>query len=279
MIIETDLGHDSDDFLAITWLLAKGYKIDAILLHPGHPHQIAIAKFITKRLGLDIPVGVSGNLDNDVMPGSVHKYFLDKYKLPYKAKPDGLGKSFIRGGENFLVIGPVSNLGEFIQRNPGVEFGEATMQGGFIGYEQHNFPAPVLDKFVGKTFCDTYNLNGNHRGGKAFLEADFRARRMVGKNVCHTITLSHGVADLGEAKNAAGELFLEAVNFIFRQQPHKKIHDLVAAACHIFPQIGFWVKGDTVKMDKGWGTLVSDEGKSDILAHINHEEFWKVVKL
>ena len=46
IIIDTDLGHDPDDFFAICYLSAIGVKIDAIVLSPGDLDQIAFANFL-----------------------------------------------------------------------------------------------------------------------------------------------------------------------------------------------------------------------------------------
>ena len=58
IIIETDIGGDPDDFFAICYLISSGANIRLINISPGSKRQIAIAKFIIKRLGLNIPIGV-----------------------------------------------------------------------------------------------------------------------------------------------------------------------------------------------------------------------------
>src|SRR6478752_339652 len=59
IIIDTDLGHDPDDFFAICYLSAIGVKIDAIVLSPGDLDQIAFANFLVNKLELNCPIGVS----------------------------------------------------------------------------------------------------------------------------------------------------------------------------------------------------------------------------
>lgn len=48
LIIETDLGHDPDDFFAICYFIDAGIDIQLITISPGDPDQIAIAKFLLK---------------------------------------------------------------------------------------------------------------------------------------------------------------------------------------------------------------------------------------
>ena len=59
LIVETDLGHDPDDFFAICYLLACGVKIRAVLVTPGDPDQIALARFISQYTEQPFCVGVS----------------------------------------------------------------------------------------------------------------------------------------------------------------------------------------------------------------------------
>ncbi len=42
LIIETDIGHDPDDFFALCYLHSAGIKIRAILISIGHSYQTAI---------------------------------------------------------------------------------------------------------------------------------------------------------------------------------------------------------------------------------------------
>lgn len=60
LIIETDIGHDPDDYFALCYLHSAGYDIKAILVSIGHPYQVAIVKMFCKQVGLNIPVGVNG---------------------------------------------------------------------------------------------------------------------------------------------------------------------------------------------------------------------------
>ncbi len=59
LIVETDLGHDPDDFFTLCYLAAAGVRIRAICVVPGDRDQLAIARLLVKTLDLDVPVGAS----------------------------------------------------------------------------------------------------------------------------------------------------------------------------------------------------------------------------
>src|SRR5690606_19171211 len=91
LIVETDMGHDPDDFFAVCYLAAAGVNIRAILIVPGDPDQVAIARFLCKELGLDIPIGASKKDRTKLSSGSAHYDLLEKYGYSKEEKPDGLG--------------------------------------------------------------------------------------------------------------------------------------------------------------------------------------------
>lgn len=275
LIIETDLGHDPDDLFAILWLLAAGVDIRAILITPGDPDQIAIARLLVDETGRDIAIGASGLQRTKLSSGSVHHALLKRYGRSLTGEPDGLGAEVLarrvrRQGDELLVIGPLTNIRGYrslygADRWP---FERATMQGGFVPYHWHD-PIVRLEVFIGKDMMPTFNLNGDRRGAELFLQAPFR-RQMVGKNVCHTIVLDpfqQGV-HFAPPLNRAAELFLEAVSLLGRP---KRFHDPVAAVCHLYPEVGVWFKGQTVKSGEGWTTL---PGGDDVLVDLNRAAFW-----
>jgi len=60
LIIETDIGDDPDDYMMLLHLLMQGVRIDALLLSPGHPSQVALCRFVFAQLGITAPpIGVA----------------------------------------------------------------------------------------------------------------------------------------------------------------------------------------------------------------------------
>jgi pyrimidine-specific ribonucleoside hydrolase len=150
------------------------------------------------------------------------------------------------------------------------------MQGGFLGYSQHEFSCPRLEKFEGCDWADTFNLNGDRKGADAFLSAALAERRMVGKNVCHTVVFDATIRERLRPQSAAAEFFCEAADFLLARCEAKKFHDPTAAACHLHPQIGSWVRGKTVRKERGWGTTLDPAG-DHILAAVEYEALWERV--
>lgn len=279
LIVESDLGHDPDDFFAICYLHAAGVDIKTILISPGDPDQIAIAKLLCKELGLDIPIGAS-KLDREKnSSGSIHHDLLNKYNYPMQQKADGLGvdilKDIVKNDPDceLFIMGPVSSLGEFLIRNPNIEFSRATMQGGYLPYHLHT-PMNPEPKFFGKASMPTFNMNGDREGAVAFLNAKIKQRQIVGKNICHTVLFNQDrVNEIRNTSTRGARLFEEAAIMYFQKHDFKKFHDPTAACCHLHPEIGTWFKGKTIK-DKGNWTTVPDESGDDILADIDYDMLW-----
>jgi pyrimidine-specific ribonucleoside hydrolase len=279
LVIETDIGNDPDDLFAIAYLIAAGVNVRAVLITPGDPAQVAICRLLLDRAGLACPIGVAKPNRTGSNAHSIHGDLLRKHGRPTTADADGDGVSVLAGTlarfpdcEAF-VIGPVASIGRYLRDQP-TAFTRATMQGGFLAYHQHNYPCQKLDKFDGCDWVDTFNLNGDRKGADAFLSAPIAERRMVGKNVCHTVLFDAGVRARLLAQSAAAEFFCEAADALLARSDTKKFHDPTAAVCHRHPEIGSWVRGRTVRKERGWGTDL-DPAADHILAAIYYDALWE----
>jgi inosine-uridine nucleoside N-ribohydrolase len=255
LIIETDLGHDPDDFFAILWLISIGVSIRAICVTPGDPDQLAIANLIVAQCGLNIPVGTDKLDRTKLSSGGMHHALLKKYgcfnlQSPENGFHNGLGEDIVKNvvkqypDSELFIIGPVTSVGKYLRDNPSA-FKRSTMQGGFLGYNQHNIPCERLAKFEGLESVPTFNLNGDRKGAMVYTEAAIRERRWVGKHVCHTIVYNSEVHARLKPHNRASELFKEGMDLYLQNHPEKKFHDPTAAVCHVYPEIGTWVRGKT----------------------------------
>ena len=56
-IVETDLGHDPDDFLTLCHLVTAGHTIRAVSIVPGGPEQVGLAHMIRTLTGQDFRIG------------------------------------------------------------------------------------------------------------------------------------------------------------------------------------------------------------------------------
>lgn len=271
LIVETDLGHDPDDFFAITYLFAAGVQIDAILVTPGDPDQLAIAQLIRDEAS---PKTLIGSAVGRTKPssGSIHYDLLKRYGRSREGQPDDLGDRILAATvtpeTEVFVIGPVSHVGRYLAS--GGTLKRATMQGGFVPYSMYR-PQICLDKFEDQAWIPTFNLNGDVAAAKAFLAAEI-PRQMVGKNVCHTIEFTkERFAQFGSPTNRAGELFHEAARLYLDRHPTKKFHDPTAAVCHLHPEIGLWIDGKATRIKGGWTTY---PGEDQVLVDIDRNKLW-----
>ena len=280
LIIETDLGHDPDDFFAINYLIYAGVRVRAILVSPGDPDQIAIARLICEIHGLTgnnrIPTGTSKKDRTKLSSGSIHHELLKKYGFPLEAKADGLGEDILVNvvaafpNCELFVIGPVTSIGNYMEKHPETNFKRATMQGGFLPYSLHEPVSPHED-FIGSESKPTFNLNGDRTAGLRFLTGNISERRMVGKNICHTVLFTKDVFSQFKNNN---KIFYEAAQMYLNRHDFKKFHDPTAAVCHLHPEIATWFRGNTVKKADGWTTEPNPEGDF-ILADINYNKLWE----
>ena len=274
IIIETDLGHDPDDYFAILYLIATGKNIPALFINPGDPDQIAIARFIVDELKLKTKIYSAKKDRTKRSSGSIHHKILKKYNKPLDVESDGLGIDCIQNFENsdLFIIGPCAVISTYLSQNPNAKFGKATMQGGFCPYKLYR-PNNVLDKFENRDWNATFNLNGCRKIINHFLDSKHITRQMVGKNICHTVYFTNEIfKSFNKPNSRAAELFCEGTRLLGGKS--KKFHDPTAAVCHLHPEIGTWYKGKTIKMDGGWTTIPDDNG-DNILVDINYNEMWK----
>lgn len=278
LIIETDVGHDPDDLFTILWLAAAGVNIRAIVVTPGDVSQIAVAKTIVRSLGLDIPVGCHKQSET-FSTGKFHLDFINRYGGSRSEYADGFGRDIISDAmqkypdSEWFVIGPPSNVGRYLEGG-GSPPKRCTMQGGFLGYGLHTHAKHRLDKFEGKTWMPTFNMNGDRPGTMALMEANIPERRFCGKNVCHSVIFGPDtVGRLNFSRGHAAELFWNAASILCGEGREKKFHDPVAAVCHLHPEVGTWVRGRVRKMESGWGTELDPEGDY-VLAELDRDQFW-----
>jgi pyrimidine-specific ribonucleoside hydrolase len=281
LIVETDLGHDPDDFFTLCYLAAAGVRLRAIAVVPGDRDQLAVARMLVKVLGLDIPVGASKPDSHKCSSGGMHHALLDKLGFPREAGHDGEGHEVIAGtmdrhpGCEFLVIGPCTSTARYLSGLRARTPARLTMQGGFLGYHLHA-PRVRLPQFEGKEWMPTFNLNGDRKGAEILLNAPIPDRRFAGKNVCHTLLYDrtfHATMPAADPGSPAQVLFMAGMDAYLREHEAKKWHDPTAAACHLHPEIGTWVRGRVARIEGGWGT-VADESGDLVLADVDRDALW-----
>ncbi len=278
LIVETDLGRDPDDFFALCYLAYAGVDIRAITITPGDPDQIAVARMFCKEVGLNIPIGSSHPGRDKTSSGGMHYHLLDKYKHSFSSKPDNIGWRAIEETYNsypdseFFIIGPATNVGRFLDQT-NAKISRATMQGGFVGYDLYS-PQIRLGKFEECQSQPTFNLNGDRPAGDIFINADIVERRFVSKNICHTVVYNKERYKSFAWKDcAAAKLFNDGMSHYLSKHSEKKFHDPTAAVCHLHPEVATWIRGNVIRMGKGWGSVPNPEGDY-LIVDIDYEQLW-----
>jgi pyrimidine-specific ribonucleoside hydrolase len=179
-----------------------------------------------------------------------------------------------------FICGALKNIGRYFMNND-IAVSKAVMQGGFIGYDTHGINVPKLEKFIGKEAVPTFNLNGDVKGAKAYLNARIRKRYFVSKNVCHTIiydTEVHKKVMAVPARDRAAELFREGMTEYLKKHPQgKKFHDPAAAVCHLHPEIGTWVKAKLYREKGAWGSHIDGSSGDSIIVDIDYDKLWDYI--
>jgi inosine-uridine nucleoside N-ribohydrolase len=283
LIVETDIGHDPDDFAAICWLVSAGVRIRAILISPGDEDQVAVAKFLLHEVGCTAPVGVSHLVRGSYSATAFHQTLLTQHRWPLKMPPDGLGTDILRDvlrtdpGIPCFACGPMDSLGAFLKT--GGHIASVTIQGGFAPYSLYA-PTVRVAKFDGQHEVSSFNLNGNPEAACQAFSAPGVIRRLVGKNVCHTVFYGRSEHDKIMAispRNPAMALFRSAMSLYLTRHNDKKFHDPVAAVCHVHPEIGTWIRGRPYKENGKWGTHPDPAG-DHILVDLDRDAFWQHVE-
>jgi len=289
-IIETDLGHDPDDLFCICHLIEAGHRILALGLVSGSYEQLFLAHGLRQHLGQDFLIGIQ---KDDALPGKartrerlgihsdlINHYGWDKLDVYAHDLSQNVFKTALTENPEaeILVIGPAPGLGKVAASDDKELFRGRTMtfQGGFLPYSLHR-PSNPLPQFEGKEAVPTFNFNGDRKAVDALLNAPFALRRFCGKNVCHGIYLDQKRSEgFLEPRNAAGEVYTRAVRMYLERHEGKKMHDPTALACHLYPDIATWFRGQPRRKDSGWTTHPWSNGDY-VLADVDHERLWEVI--
>jgi inosine-uridine nucleoside N-ribohydrolase len=286
-VVETDIGRDPDDFLALAFLFGSCINIRAIVVTPGHPDQIASVKFLLRELDIDIPVGSAHPESTKQSLSGTYKKMLERHQAPLVASADGEGCIVMEaiaarfGPPSLFACGPLENTGKYLKR--GGDLRRCFVQGGFLPYEAHDLVVSRLPQFEGHTAFATFNFGGCIDGAQKLISYP-ATHYFIGKNVCHTILYSHEIhkqmlaAHSSAHRSPARRMFLEFAELILDRHPEgKKIHDVVAAACLVNTDMGVWVRGRPHYHGKGrWGTETDPDGDF-VLADLDRSAFWSAM--
>lgn len=286
IVIETDLGHDSDDLMAILYLISCGHEIPLLIVNPGDIDQIACAYFIKEYLGLEDMIIAGYKSSDKLSSGGIHYDLMNYYNYNYKVKrdcrytfEDMYNVMSNHKAMTALILGPPKILGGYASQPQANCFEKTTMQGGFVPYSIHCFrDVEKLDKFVGQYSVPTFNMNGARPETETIVTDKYHVmgdKLFVGKNLCHTIGMYlEQFSKFKPRNNQAGKLLHEALKFHFMRHDGKRLHDVVAAIAHTHPEMMTSIPFEPKRMNGGWGVIVN-QGRNSSAVDIDREKFWK----
>ena len=253
VVLETDIGRDPDDAIALLFLLARPeVRVRAITITPGDADQVALTRFLLAESGCPgIPVGtVPGRAKRRKQSvSSPHLALLESYGARSRSKADGAGWEIMRDAllgfpeATLLTIGPLQNVGEFLQKTD-VRVVRSVSMGGYWAGPAHPETMPE------------FNFDGCRPATKEFLASQrFGVRLLVGKNVTHQVFYDEDLHD--QIKMAGGKcppMRLIHELMCFRRSLSKKLHDPLAAATMLCEDLVSWIEVMPFRRNKGWGS-------------------------
>jgi len=277
--------QDPDDVLTLC-VLATHPRVNlrSVSVFPGGKDQIGIVRNVLNRLDRsDVKVGAEEVPDPDKprVSGFHYKWL---GKVP-KADPDDGAVNVIKDTLNkypdcrLLTGAALRNIKKAANGLDKI-FTHWTCQGGFAGDnvvpEERRLP-----KFNGKIICPTYNLNGDPKAALQLLEDKrITLKQMVSKNICHGVFYDKEFhASLSRGKHAGLDLLIDAMElYLARHKDGKALHDTVAAAIMIEPELAKWAKGTPYREKGMWGFNEDSQGQVFITTGFNKESFSKVLE-
>lgn len=220
LLLHTDIGHDPDDIIALSYLISRGDYVPSIVsINPGFREQALIVDSIYREFGLSRPTIYTSSYPTKTYQKTSK---LDQILSYGKDDSIELSPSDPIECSTALVIGPPKGLN--------IKCHRMIFQGGY----SPNSVSP-LEKFKGRSAVQSFNPSGAKADFISLRDSDLINRRYyVGKNVCHGF----------KKKNVQTKLlnfFPKRIAEYFDQlSEDKAMHDLLAAMMMIYPDRGIW---------------------------------------
>lgn len=220
LLLHTDIGHDPDDIIALSYLISRGDYIPSIVsINPGFREQALIVDSIYRQFGLSRPTIYTSSYPTKTYQRTSKLEQILAYGEDdsFELFPDDPIEC-----STALVIGPPKGLN--------IKCNKLVFQGGY----SPNSVSP-LEKFKGRSAVQSFNPSGAKTDFIHLRDSDLIENRYyVGKNVCHGF----------KKKNVERKLhnwFPDRIAAYFNQlSEDKAMHDLLAAMMMIYPDRGIW---------------------------------------
>jgi len=238
LLLHTDIGHDPDDIIALSYLISRGdYVPSIVFINPGFSEQALIVDSIYRQFGLNRPIMYRSHIP-------IKEYQRSKAlnEIIALGKDDSIELYPYKPIEcsTALVIGPPKCLD--------VKCNRMIFQGGY----SPNSISP-LEKFAGQMSVPSFNPNGARQDFLRLRDCEaIQKRYYVGKNVCHGYKKSAVPTKVTNGFPPAIKKYYEGLS------PDKAMHDLLAAMMMIYPDKGVWGREMPVFVEGGMSTVPTD---------------------
>ena len=274
---------DPDDFLTLLLLMDHPLvRLKAVTITPGTQSQVGLVQATLAEFGQEIPVGAFDINHTKQCVSPWHERVYGKI-TPSDQAGDGAEILCKHCDENTTLVtgAPLKNIGKAIawSENGAAQFqvGRVVIQGGFAG--QGVVPRDQqLAKFLGRSTCATYNLNGDVASAQAaFNYSGFGVRRLVSKNVCHSVYYDEALHSNFRSQHSLRRnqqwIICGMEDYLARHPRGKKFHDPLAACCAIDESIGTWSEVEMYRVQGEWGAKLQSGTNTWIITGYDHEKF------
>jgi inosine-uridine nucleoside N-ribohydrolase len=232
VILDTDIGNDPDDVLALAMILDRPDLFDIKgVIATGmeselRAHFVAVMCLVAGRP--DIPIGVGCETAHTSPPTAMHRDFFERNtplggNLPELQSPESV-MDLVAPDICFVTIGPLTTLARFIVSDsslPG-RLGNVVSMGGFVSRRN--------TKPVGE-----FNFGVDPEATRRVLAFDVR-HLCVTKNVCHHVRMVEADTDrVDPARSPARAWAFGFMKEWFRTKPIKILYDPLTLAIAIRP--------------------------------------------
>jgi inosine-uridine nucleoside N-ribohydrolase len=281
VILDTDIGTDIDDAIALTYLLANpDCDLLGITTVTGEPEKRAmLASSLCKLAGKDIPI----------FPGTANPIIIEQQqkiaqqaeslsKWPHEKNfPNGEAINFLRdtihanpGEVTLLTIGPLTNIALLFLVYPEIPSLLKSLVS-MCGYFKHNVEG--WNKLE-------WNAKGDYHATEIVYRADIALHRSIGIDVTSQVKMNskefteHFSADIFKPLQDYAKHWYDYSHTV-------TFHDPLAAAVIFNERICKYEKGNVsieMKDDENAGLTKwnpSPEGKHEIAVSVDQEEFFK----
>lgn len=205
--LHTDIGHDPDDAVALSYLIEREFIPMYISITPGYSEQCAIVRRILREYGVEPGVALYGvSQSHKKYEAGKHSFLIDN--------PTVLNPIKSLRSTDLVVLGPAKNLSGKIKTE------RLWFQGGY----SPNSIKP-LEKFSGRDSVQSFNPSGAREDFKKIVDSDIPEKRFIGKNVCHGFT-KVDMMKIWRPQTKIMQMFLDKLD------DTKAMHDVLA--CMIF---------------------------------------------